>query len=96
MKIFFDYQIFYQQKYGGISNYFTCLALELTKLGAKRALILSVAGAFHSPIMNSAKEALKIAIKDTHFNNPICPIYQNVCASPITNTTQLKKNLIKI
>jgi [acyl-carrier-protein] S-malonyltransferase len=67
----------------------------LSELGAKRALILPVAGAFHSPLMSSAEEELEEAINKIQFNKPICPIYQNVCAKGILIETELKQNLIK-
>ncbi len=67
---------------------------KLISIGAKRAVVLPVGGAFHSPIMDPAKESLKKVIRETEFNNPICPIYQNVCAKPITNIDELKNNLI--
>lgn len=68
---------------------------NLSELGAKRALILPVAGAFHSPLMSSAEEELEEAINKIQFNKPICPIYQNVCAKGILIETELKQNLIK-
>ena len=61
---------------------------------AKRALILPVGGAFHSPLMEPAREELALAIEQTSFNNPICPIYQNVNATAVTNPEVIKKNLI--
>lgn len=67
----------------------------LSKLGAKRALILPVAGAFHSPLMRGAEKELEEAINKIKFNKPICPIYQNVCAKPILIENELKQNLIK-
>lgn len=67
---------------------------RLTNLGAKRALILPVGGAFHSPLMEPAKEELKLAIEATTFNQPICPIYQNVNALAVSDPTQIKINLI--
>ena len=70
-------------------------ACELLKAaGAKRALVLPVGGAFHSPLMEPAKEELAAAIGDTHFNNPTCPIYQNVDASPYIDPHIIKQNLI--
>jgi len=70
-------------------------ACELLKAaGAKRALVLPVGGAFHSPLMEPAKEELAAAIEDTHFNNPTCPIYQNVDASPYIDPHIIKQNLI--
>jgi len=68
---------------------------KLKEIGAKRAVILPVGGAFHSPIMNSAKESLELAINTTHFETPVCPVYQNVCASATYDKTTLKKNLIE-
>ena len=67
----------------------------LSKLGAKRALILPVAGAFHSPLMRGAEEELEEAINKIEFNKPICPIYQNVCAKAVLLENELKENLIK-
>ena len=67
---------------------------ELTKLGAKRAIILPVNGAFHSELMSSAAEELEHAINQTEFNNPICPIYQNYNARPETNKDSIKTNLL--
>lgn len=62
--------------------------------GAKRALVLPVGGAFHSPLMLPAKEELAAAIEATHFNNPSCPIYQNVVAKAVTDPLAIKQNLI--
>lgn len=62
--------------------------------GAKRALILPVGGAFHSPLMLPAKEELAAAIEAATFNVPICPVYQNVVAKGVINATEIKKNLI--
>lgn len=67
---------------------------KLTEAGAKRALILQVGGAFHSPLMEPAREELAAAIEQTVFNNPICPVYQNVTASAISNPDEIKKNLV--
>jgi len=66
----------------------------LTARGARRALVLKVGGAFHSPLMEPAREELASAIENTTFLKPICPIYQNVTASAITNPSEIKKNLI--
>ena len=66
----------------------------LKEKGAKRALKLPVGGAFHSPLMEPAREELAAAIESTKFNNPICPIYQNVTASAVTEATEIKKNLV--
>lgn len=70
-------------------------ACELMKeAGAKRALVLQVGGAFHSPLMEPAREELEAAIASTTFNTPICPVYQNVDAKPYTDPAQIKQNLI--
>jgi [acyl-carrier-protein] S-malonyltransferase len=63
--------------------------------GAKRALVLPVGGAFHSPLMLPAKEELAAAIEATTFYQPTCPVYQNVIAKAVTDTTEIKKNLIE-
>ncbi|SDB57198.1 [acyl-carrier-protein] S-malonyltransferase [Flavobacteriaceae bacterium MAR_2010_188] len=68
--------------------------IELTAKGARRALLLPVGGAFHSPMMEPAREELASAIENTQFNNPLCPIYQNVTASKVTDSSEIKKNLI--
>jgi len=62
--------------------------------GAKRALLLPVGGAFHSPLMEPAREKLAKAIEATHFNTPICAIYQNVTATAETEPETIKKNLV--
>ncbi|MBO9633075.1 MAG: ACP S-malonyltransferase [Chitinophagaceae bacterium] len=62
--------------------------------GAKRALILPVGGAFHSPLMAPAREELKAAIETTTFYNPTCPVYQNVVAKAVMDKEEIKKNLI--
>ncbi|TRW26574.1 ACP S-malonyltransferase [Flavobacterium zepuense] len=62
--------------------------------GAKRALILPVGGAFHSPMMEPAREELAAAIEQTTFTNPICPVYQNVPATAVTDANEIKRNLI--
>lgn len=70
-------------------------ACELMKMaGAKRAIILPVGGAFHSPLMNPASEELEEAINNTEFKKPICPIYQNVLAEGISDPAEIKQNLI--
>lgn len=66
----------------------------LKEKGAKRALVLPVGGAFHSPLMEPAREELAAAIKATTFNTPVCPIYQNVNAKPETNPDNIKANLV--
>ena len=67
---------------------------SLLEAGARRALVLPVSGAFHSPLMEPAREELAAAIENTTFNEPICPIYQNVTASAVNNASDIKKNLI--
>jgi len=67
---------------------------QMKAAGAKRALVLPVGGAFHSPLMNPAKIELAAAIEATHFNNPICPVYQNVTATAVSDPVQIKQNLI--
>lgn len=67
---------------------------KLTEAGAKRALKLKVGGAFHSPLMMPAQEKLEAAIKATAFNTPICPVYQNVNASPVTDPATIQENLV--
>ncbi len=62
--------------------------------GAKRALVLQVGGAFHSPLMEPAKEELQAAIETTHFGNPSCPVYQNVDANPYIDPAMIQRNLI--
>lgn len=66
----------------------------MLEAGAKRALPLTVGGAFHSPLMTPAKEELEEAINNTTFNTPRCPIYQNVDALPYTDPEAIKKNLV--
>jgi [acyl-carrier-protein] S-malonyltransferase len=71
------------------------IAIEKLKAaGAKRALVLPVGGAFHSPLMKPAKEELAAAIEATKFSEPICPVYQNVVAKAITDPEEIKTNLI--
>lgn len=67
---------------------------QLKAAGAKRALPLQVGGAFHSPLMEPAREELARAIDATSFNRPICPVYQNVNALPSSDVNEIKKNLI--
>lgn len=67
---------------------------ELKERGARRAMILPVGGAFHSPLMEPAREELAAAIEETTFSNPICPIYQNVSTFAVTDPAEIKKNLI--
>ena len=68
---------------------------RLIEKGAKRAIKIPVGGAFHSPFMESAKKELENVIKKTNFTKGICPIYQNVNPTPITNPNEIKNNLIK-
>lgn len=70
-----------------------CTALKAA--GAKRALPLPVSGAFHSPLMEPAREKLAKAIEETPFRPPVCPIYQNVTAKPATDPVEIKANLLK-
>jgi [acyl-carrier-protein] S-malonyltransferase len=67
---------------------------KLKESGARRALVLPVSGAFHSPLMNPAKEELEKAINNTIFHKPSCPIYQNVTASAVMDENKIKTNLI--
>lgn len=69
-----------------------CEALK--EAGAKRALLLPVGGAFHSPMMEPAREELAAAIEATTFSTPSCPVYQNVTANAVNDAEQIKKNLI--
>ncbi|WP_298528352.1 ACP S-malonyltransferase [uncultured Christiangramia sp.] len=67
---------------------------NLKERGAKRALILPVGGAFHSPLMEPARKDLAEAIENTEFSKPICPIYQNVSTFAVTDASEIKKNLV--
>jgi len=67
---------------------------RLLEAGAKRALILPVGGAFHSPLMEPAREELAAAIEVTQFSTPICPVYQNVNAQAVSDPNEIKKNLV--
>ena len=69
-----------------------CEALK--EAGAKRALLLPVNGAFHSPLMQPAQDKLAKVIEETKFNNPIIPIYQNITTTAVTDPEEIKKNLI--
>ncbi len=69
-----------------------CQAMRVA--GAKRALVLPVGGAFHSPLMEPAREELAAAIEKTEFSKPICPIYQNVPANAVSDPDEIKRNLI--
>ena len=66
----------------------------LTEKGARRAIVLPVGGAFHSPLMEPAREELAQAIENTNFNEPTCPIYQNVPAKAVNSANEIKKNLV--
>lgn len=67
---------------------------KLKAAGAKRALVLPVGGAFHSPLMEPARVELEAAINSTNFNNPCCPVYQNTTATAVSDANQIKLNLI--
>ena len=67
---------------------------RLKERGAKRALVLPVGGAFHSPLMEPAREELAAAIEKTTFSTPTCPIYQNVSTTAVTDPAEIKKNLL--
>jgi [acyl-carrier-protein] S-malonyltransferase len=67
---------------------------QMKAAGAKRALVLPVGGAFHSPLMEPAKIELAAAIKATVFNTPKCPVYQNVVAKAVSNPLEIQENLI--
>jgi len=72
----------------------TAACEKLTEVGAKRAMPLPVGGAFHSPLMEPAREKLAAAIEATEFNTPSCPVYQNVTASAVIDPSEIKNNLI--
>jgi len=78
----------------GSNNGIQLACEKLKAAGAKRALVLQVGGAFHSPLMEPAREELEDAISATHFNNPTCPVYQNVDAHPYIEPAQIRQNLI--
>ncbi len=67
---------------------------QLKEAGARRAIVLPVGGAFHSPLMEPARNELAQAIEATTFNTPVCPVYQNVTASAITDSDEIKENLV--
>ena len=67
---------------------------KLTEAGAKRAMMLQVGGAFHSPLMEPAREELAAAIEATHFSQPMCPVYQNVNAKAVSDPSEIKQNLV--
>ena len=68
--------------------------MQLKEAGARRALVLPVGGAFHSPLMEPAREELAAAIEQTQFNEAKCPIYQNVSTTAVTNSEDIKANVI--
>ena len=78
---------------GSISGINTACEV-LKEKGAKRALVLPVGGAFHSPLMEPARAQLQAAIENTNFSTPSCPVYQNVPASAVTDSETIKSNLI--
>lgn len=78
----------------GTNDGITKACEKLKTAGAKRALPLKVGGAFHSPLMQPAKDELQAAIEKTDFSSPKCPVYQNVDAKPHTNADEIKANLI--
>lgn len=67
---------------------------RLTEAGAKRVIVLPVGGAFHSPLMQPAQDELAQAIQATDFRTPICPVYQNVNAQPVTDPEEIRRNLV--
>ena len=67
---------------------------KMKQAGAKRALVLPVGGAFHSPLMQSAAEELAAGIESVNFRSPVCPVYQNVTAQPTTDPEVIKENLL--
>jgi len=83
-------QIVISGSFSGIDN----ACEQLDEAGARRALKLNVGGAFHSPLMEPASVDLEEAIHTTDFNEPVCPIYQNVNAQAVTDPTEIKSNLI--
>jgi [acyl-carrier-protein] S-malonyltransferase len=79
----------------GATEAVTTACDNMKAAGAKRALMLPVGGAFHSPLMKPAEERLAQAIADTAFNKPMCPVYQNVSTTAISNPEEIKNNLIQ-
>lgn len=79
----------------GTSGAVTAACAALKEAGARRALPLGVSGAFHSPLMEPARAELAEAISTTIFNAPVCPVYQNVTASPETDPVAIKANLLQ-
>ena len=78
----------------GSVNGITIACEKLKAAGAKRALVLPVGGAFHSPLMEPAKIELEAAINATNFSSPVCPVYQNVSAKAVSDPNEIKNNLI--
>ena len=78
----------------GSKNGIDLAVTKLTEAGAKRVLVLPVGGAFHSPLMQPAQDELEQAIRATSFSVPMCPVYQNVHAQPVTSPEEIQKNLI--
>ncbi|PRY87670.1 ACP S-malonyltransferase [Mongoliibacter ruber] len=78
----------------GSNEGITIACERMKEAGAKRALPLPVGGAFHSPLMEPAREKLEKAIQETTFSSPICPVYQNVSTTAVSDVEEIKKNLI--
>ncbi len=78
----------------GSTDAITTACEALKEAGARRALVLPVGGAFHSPLMEPAREELAAAIQQTEFSNPKCPIYQNVTTTAVSDPSEIKNNLI--
>ena len=78
----------------GDTQAITIACEKLKEAGARRALLLPVGGAFHSPLMEPAREELATAIENTNFSEPNCPIYQNVTTMPVKVSKEIKENLI--
>jgi len=78
----------------GSTNGVTIACEKLKAAGARRAMILPVGGAFHSPLMEPARLELEAAIQATTFHTPVCPVYQNVTASAVSDPNQIKVNLV--
>lgn len=78
----------------GTHEAITEASAKMKEAGAKRALILPVGGAFHSPLMQSAAEELAAGIESVNFRSPVCPVYQNVTAQPTTDPEVIKENLL--
>ncbi|HBF20300.1 MAG TPA: [acyl-carrier-protein] S-malonyltransferase, partial [Cryomorphaceae bacterium] len=78
----------------GSTGAVTLACEKMKEAGAKRALMLPVGGAFHSPLMKPAEEELAAAIEATQFNQPICPVYQNVTTTAVSNPQEIRKNLV--